>query len=183
MANNDVFWTSENHIIKDCFLEFKREDYPNFKFSFDWSSFPQIEDYLMRLMYNSYSNSSQVRNQLPDLIHDVESFFASGLESGLFNNNLSRIIDNLKDSKDGFRIVEFLPPELSGVFGNSTGNKVQINQQMMRPGNSPSLTANEIRKLYMFHEMGHKILKILSQETVIKKYKDSLNSVLRSKGI
>ena len=35
----------------------------------------------MRLMLNSFYNNLQVRNQLPDLIHDVECFFASGLSS------------------------------------------------------------------------------------------------------
>lgn len=184
MAKNDIFWTYDSNTIKDYFPQFLRDNYPTFKFSFNWEDFPQIQDYLTRLMFNSFSNSPQVRSQLPELIHDVELFFAAGLASEIFdNNNLTSILNNLKDSKNGFRIVEFLPPELSGVFGNSTENKIQINQRMTRHGNSPSLTANEIRRLYMFHEMGHKILNILSQDSVMQNFINTIDPMLRSKGL
>ena len=184
MAQSDIFWTYDNSTIKDYFPYFLRENYPTFKFSFNWKEFPQIQDYLTRLMFNSFSNSSQVRSQLPELIHDVEMFFAAGLMSGIFdNNNLPSILNNLKDSRNGFRIVEFLPPELSGVFGNSISNKIQINERMTRHGNSPSLTAEEIRRLYMFHEMGHKILNILSQGSVIQSFIRTIGPILRSKGL
>lgn len=184
MANSDIFWTYDSNVINDYYPRFIRDNYPTFKFRFNWDSFPQIKDYLIRLMFNSFSNNFQVRSQLPELIHDVEMFFAAGLASEIFDiNNLTSIINNLKDSKNGFRIVEFLPPELSGVFGNSTENKIQINKNMTRHGNSPSLTAEEIRRLYMFHEMGHKILNILSQDNVMQNFINTIEPILRSKGL
>lgn len=184
MAKSDIFWNSDNNIINSYFHEFLGDNYPNFKFLFDWENFSQIEDYLIRLMFHSFSNSTQVRTQLPDLIHDVELFFAAGLSSKIFNNNnLPSILHNLKDAKNGFRIIEFLPPELAGVFGHSIQNRIQINDNMTRHGNSPALTAEEIRRLYMFHEMGHKILNILSQENVINDFTNTIDSVLQSKGL
>lgn len=184
MAKNDIFWTCDSNTIKDYFPQFLRDNYPNFKFSFNWENFPQIQDYLMRLMFNSFSNSPQVKSQLPRLIHDVELFFATGLSSKIFDkNNLTSILNNLKNSKNGFRIVEFLSPELSGLFGNSIENKIQINQRMTRHRNSPSLTTDEIRRLYMFHEMGHKILNILSQDKVIQNFINTIDPILRSKGL
>ena len=184
MTRSDIFWTANNNSIKSYFSEFLRDNYPDFRFQFNWKNFPQVEDYLIRLMFNSFSNSSQVRTKLPELMLDVELFFASGFALKIFNNNnLSSILNNLKDEEDGFRIIEFLPPELAGVFGNSIQNKIQINQRMARHGNSPSLTAEEIRRLYTFHEMGHKILNILSRENVINDFTNTIDSVLQSKGL
>ena len=54
---------------------------------------------------------------------------------------------------------------------------------MTRHRNSPSLTAEEVRRLYMFHEMGHKILNILSRQDVINYFTNTINSVLQNKGL
>ena len=184
MKNIDIYWTTSYSILKQIFNESIKGMYPNFKFKYNWINYPQIEEYLIRLMLSSTINSSNIHSQLPELIHDVECFFASGLQSGLFTkNNLPRILSNLTNKNTGFRIVEFLPPSLSGVYGNSTLNKIQINQNMQKHSNSPNLTAKEIRRLYMFHEMGHKILNILSNEKVIFDYISTIKNVLKSKGI
>jgi len=135
-------------------------------------------------MFHSFSNSLQVRTKLPELMLDVELFFASGLASGIFNNhNLSSVLNDLKDSENGFRIIEFLPSELAGIFGNSIQNKIQINQNMTRHSNSTSLTVEEVRRLYIFHEIGHKILNILSRESVMNDFINTIDSVLQSKGL
>lgn len=184
MIKDNIFWTADPSIIKISFSDFINDYYPNFKFKYNWSILPEIEDYLIRLMYNSFSNSNNVKSQLPELIHDVEMFFASGLLSGIFNDsNLLNILQELKDKNNGFQIIEFLPKELSGVFGNSIENKIQINQNMTRHPNSPNLTPQEIRRMYMFHEMGHKILNILSNEKTINDFTDTIDDILQSKGL
>ena len=184
MIKDNIFWTADPSIIKISFSDFINDYYPNFKFKYNWNNLPEIEDYLIRIMYNSFSNSNNVKPQLPELIHDVEMFFASGLLSGIFNgSNLLSILQKLKDKENGFRIIEFLPKELSGVFGNSIENKIQINQNMTRHPNSPNLTSREIRRLYMFHEMGHKILNILSNDRIINYFTDTIDDILQSKGL
>lgn len=184
MVEDNIFWTADPSVIKISFSDFIKDYYPNFKFNYNWNALPEIEDYLIRLMYNSFTNTNNVRIQLPELIHDVETFFASGLFTGIFNSsNLSKILQELKDKDNGFRIIEFLPKELSGIFGNSIENKIQINQNMTRHPNSPSLTPQEIRRLYMFHEMGHKILNILSNDKTINDFIDTIDVILQSKGL
>ena len=183
MENDNLFWTAESSVIKISFSDFINNYYPNFKFKYNWDVLPEIEDYLIRLMYSSFLNNS-IKLQLPELIHDIESFLASGLLTGIFDSyNLPKILQLLKDKNSGFRLIEFLPKELSGVFGNSIGNKIQINQNMTRHSNSPNLTAQEIRRLYIFHEMGHKILNILSNEKIINDFINTIEVTLQDRGL
>lgn len=183
MARDEVFWTLGDDIIINYFNDFIKNQYNGFRFMYNWKNFPQIKSYLIRLMYNSFSNDPAIRKQLPDIIHDVEIFFASGIACSIItNSNLPNILNNLKDKSSGCRIIEFLPQELSGVFGNSTGNRVQINPYMTRHPNSLSLTEREIRRLYLFHEMGHKILNILDDD-VIDYYISTIDSILLDEGL
>ncbi len=184
MAQDDILWTFDDEAIESYFNEFINKEYPNFRFKFDWKNFPKIKIYLIRLMYTSFAHSYDIRNQLPEIIHDVEIFFATCFATGIITRqNLSRILKRLIDKDNGFRIAEFLPSELSGVFGNSIGNRIQINRRMTRHSNSPDLSAAEIRRLYMFHEMGHKILNILANEEVINFFTNTIASTLASKGL
>lgn len=136
-------------------------------------------------MYSYASNSHpEFRRQLPELIHDVEDFFACGFIEEIFNDdNICGILENLMDKENGFRQIEFLPPELSGCYGNSTKDKIQINSFFAKHRNSPTLTPKEIRRLYMFHEMGHKLLGILKNDDIIEDFAKTLQAVLKEKGL
>ena len=183
MSKIDTFWTTSNNAIKEFFDTFKIEaGYIDFHFKYNWSNYKEIEDYLMRLMYSSHANNKNIRPFLKELIHDVEEFFATGIKNDLFNkNNIETILKRLKDENEGMRIIE--PLKEQGLYGKSVQNKVQINLNMPRHPNSPKLTEKEIRKLYMFHEMGHKIINISKNIEEIDNYTKTLENILRTKGI
>lgn len=181
---NETIWNSSPDIINVTFNNFINLKYLNFKFNYNWVNFPEIEDYIKRLMYNSYISNVNIRRELPLIIHDVEDFFASGFRTGLFNkNNINGILNDLKDKNDGFLSVEYLPDKYKGCYGASIGNKIFINDSFCFHPNSPNLNNNELRKLYMFHEMGHKIININSRTDVINNYKNTIDNILQSNGL
>lgn len=179
MNNKEVFWNCDNELIRDFFKDFIKENYPNFKFKYNWENYSQIQDYLSRLMLNSYSSNSSVRSQLPILIYDVETFLATAMNIGLFNrSNIGGILKNLKEQ---FHRIEFLP-DYSGNYGCSVDDIVQVNRNMTVHPNSPQLTSDEIRRLYIFHELGHKVLNVYPRDfQIITDYTYTINEVLRAK--
>ena len=182
--NVELFWTASDDMIKSQFNANIGSIYPSFKFRYNWEGLPQVENYLMRLIFSTYFSSERVREELPTLIHDIEVFFAAGFSTGLFTfGNIDNIINNLKRKELGLRVIEFLPPELSHVYGYSIGNKIQINQKMTIHSNSPQLTPLEIRRLYIFHEIGHKILNVLPTVNLYNNYVDTLEPILKDKGL
>jgi hypothetical protein len=86
----------------------------------------------------------------------------------------TRLNENLK-------CIEFLPLNFRGVYGRSVDDTIQINPDMGQHGNSPSLTADEVTMMYMFHEMGHKILKVADLNR-ISLYCQSYSQMLAEKG-
>ncbi len=111
-------------------------------------------------------------------------FFVSGINTGLISKlNINLILSNLTNSQNGFRVLGYLPQRLSGLFGCSKQDKILINSEMKRHSNSPDLTSNEIRRLYLFHEIGHKVLNILKDEDTITQYINTLDRILKDKGL
>lgn len=154
---------------------FLTEKYPNFKFDNSIvSQNPEIVKYIKSLMFYSFVNSignershpeeedkqKQFRKELPEIIHMMEGFFIAGQKTGLFNNdNISKILERLK--KD-CRYIEYLPKENSGVYGRRRQDKncIQINNNMKIYSGRRKLTPQEVRRLYLFHELGHILLNI-----------------------
>ena len=144
----------------------------------------KVKEYVDVLKENSLKNNPNIKDQLPELIYDVNEFFFQGIVTGLFDEkNLERILDSLNDPENGLKAIDFLPPELSGVYGRNNGTTIEINSDFETHLNSPDLTAKEIRRLYLFHEMGHKILHIRDNGRVINDYISTLKPVLEEKGM
>lgn len=179
---SDLFWTVDSQSVNIFFDEFKHSvGFDDFKFKYSWSHIPEIEDYLKRLFYSSYSNDKDMK-ELPEMIHNVEEFFASLIDLRyLTRRNIKRIMTDLKDEDNGFRIIEQLHDKNS--FSNSEGDKIQINLDINSNHNSPLLTNEEFKRLSLFNEMCHKIMRFDRNEDLINTYTDTLDSMLRSKGI
>ncbi len=183
MDKKEIYWECNNRVIKEFLSDFKRlNNFHDFSLKYDWRYYPEVEDYLLRLMYCSYARNKDIRKDLKELIYDVEEFFYQSIKAGyITRNNIGRIISSLKDKNYGFRSIEPLPEK--GLYGKSIGDIIQINVDMKKHSNSPDLTSREITKLYMFHEMGHKILNVSRNYPEIERYLKTVEEILKSKGI
>lgn len=175
---------ADTNTVNRVFDSFIKQNNINFNFSYDWKDYPEILDYLKKLMYTSYFKNKDIRNNLNLIIHDVEEFFACGINNKIFdNNNLISIINDLSDNENGFQSINYLPKEYSGCFGASIGNEVFINKKFSKHPCSPMLDSNGLRRLYIFHEMGHKIINILSRKDIIDNYTNTIDNYLNKFGI
>lgn len=170
--------------------------YPNFRFKY-WSTtnYPEIESYIKNFMFNSFLNSiareqnnpnekykrEQLRRELPEIIHMMEDFFAAALGTRLFHDgNISKILNNMKNICE---YIEFLPEEYSGVYGRTSEKDkcVQINSNMRKYSGRQYLTPDEVRRLYVFHELGHTILNIKGHP-MIEQFYSTYSNVMAQKG-
>lgn len=188
MSESNIFWDCDKTACKEFMEEFKEiSGYTDFNFKYNWRiNFPEIEDYLSRLLYSSYSrNKDQNRDlikKLPELIHYMEDFFAQSIKDGLITKvNISNILGRLKNDQSGLRAIMPLPEK--GLFGKSIRDTIEINLNMERHGNSPFLSEDDLIRLYLYHEVGHKILNIHSNEVAIDNYLDTVDAILQEKGI
>jgi len=177
----NIFSMNEDELNYN-FNEYILEGYPDFNFTYDWSNYSFIEIYLKKLMLKSMavnSNDSLFLNNLDKYIHDVEDFFAVGLYTDIFtDSNIMDVVDNLNENVHS---IKHLPLDYCGCYGRSSDDGIEINTHFSRHFNSPDLSSDEIRKLYMFHELGHNILG-LTNDTQIVEYCDRFRDVLVSKG-
>lgn len=154
----------------------------------DLLKYPQIKNYIQRLEKSSENNPNiddEFKKQIPGLIHDVEDFFITGIESRLFTEDIieKRILPSFEEN---FTKIEPLPIG-SGLYGDSKGNSIQIKATPFHC--AANLTSKETRKLYMFHEMGHKILNVgdhsYTNEQDLKftnDYLETVEKIISSKG-
>lgn len=198
--------------LEQLFIRIIKQDDTDFKFHYDWSNYKEIKKYLMRLMIETkeknraiidfikqalispstterqkknlrkqLQDSKSLQTQLSSIMHDVEEFFASGIKTGLFHkDNLPRILGSLNQN---LHYISILSPEYGGVYGYSVGDRMEINQHWNTHPKSPLLTAEEIRRLYIFHEMGHKILNISKNKERITNFTSTIEQVLQRKGV
>ena len=183
MDKKEIYWDCDSKLIHEFLNDFKNySNFHDFRFKYDWRNYPEIEDYLLRLMYCSYARNKDIRSNLVELIHDVEDFFYQSIKKRyITENNLDRIMNSLKDKTYGFRTIDSLPEK--GLYGKSIGDTIQINLNMEAHANSPTLTPRETTKMYMFHEIGHKIMNISKNFDETDKYLKTVEEILKSKGI
>ena len=169
------------------FDEFIKDNYPNFNYIYDWEHNPStrmISSYLKTVMINTYnSGGEEIRKELPDLIHDLEYFFYYGIKKGFFTkNNIfnEEIINRLK--KKCTRIG-YLPKELEGAYGrgNKAKKTVEIRRKSKPYHSYYDLSPTEVRRLYLYHELGHNILNIYDNETLID-FCDTYSYIMSKKG-
>ncbi len=177
-------WEDDEQASQEKFTKYIQQKHPNYRFKYNWDKYPQVKDYIQRLMRASEIVSDEqpktygyekFKNEIPELIHDVEDFFATGIKTGLFTEDaLEKIIITLKKR---FRYIEFLNDP--SLYGNSVSEYIQLNVDYH---NAQNLTSKETRKLYMFHEIGHKILGLTEKTDMYKKYNDTVEQDIRDKG-
>lgn len=182
MDTKETVWASSAEQVKKSISPLKQTN-PNLALFYDWHSSNNIaiENYLEKLMLTSYlcNTDSEFREKLPQYIHYVEHFLVKGIQLGFFTGeNLDRIVSLLNTK---FREIKLLPPELRGCFAQSYDDIIEINPEMQKHPNSPNLNEEEITMLYMFHELGHKVLNVEDFE-VTKKYCASFKKIMEEKG-
>ncbi len=173
-----------------------KRQYPKFSFKYPkTSSNPEIDYYVKRLMLDSFSKrcsneelktkeertQDQFLQDLPEIIHMMEGFFLAGQQTGLFHNgNISKILDRLKED---CRYIEYLPEQNSGVYGRTRRDKkcIQINSNMKKYSGKRNLTPQEVRRLYLFHELGH-ILFNIHNNPMIEDFYCTYPDVMYKKG-
>ena len=185
MVNNiDTVWSLDSKTLDDTFEYFISSKYPTFIFKYNWDKYPYITDYIKRLMISSYIKSNDIHKKLPTHIHDVEDFFACGINSKLFNKkNIGYILKDLRDRNTGFNYLTYLPKQRSGFYGYSVRDRIEISSNYETHPCSPNLTSDDLRKLYLFHEMGHKIINILKDYKTIYNYQNTMESYLNVHGL
>ena len=188
MSKTSIFWDCNEEACKEFMQVFRGlSGFTTFNFRYNWqSTFPEIENYLSRLLYSSFSRNNgkndDLIKKLPELIHYMEDFFAQAIKDGLITKeNISTILGRLKNEQSGLRAI--MPLKEKGLFGKSVNDIVEVNLHMERHGNSPSLSENDLIRLYLYHEVGHKILNIHSNEVAIKNYLDTVDAILQEKGV
>lgn len=183
MKDTSVYWDYDSNVINLFLDEFKEiSGYKDFKFKYNWGFYPEIEDYIKRVMYTSFARSKEIRGQLPTLIHNIEDFFAFSIRDGFISKtNIKRVLDRLKDKENGFRAIT--PLEKKGWYGKSINDEIQLNLNMTTHENSPRLSKEDITRLYLYHEIGHKILNIYSNKDVIEKYLATVEGILQDMGV
>lgn len=186
----DVIWNTDSKELKSYFRDYISQTFPDFTFKYNWIEFPYVEDYLIRLFLNSQAENIHLVNdplltqKIPTYINYMEDFFMIGIRSGLFNEHtFPRVMESLKDPINGCKKLDFLPEGMRGLFGQSIGHAVQVNPSFKKHILSPDLTPDDLSRLYLYHELGHKILHVSSNEKSIQGFCDTMDNVLESKGL
>ena len=143
--------------------------YPGFKLRIKPGT--RLCNYVQKIMVNSYERGNEeLRQELPSLIRDVEDFFRAGIEKGYFltkdNKFNEQIIDRLERRVDS---IGHLPPEYEKkVFGHGNGKTIQIRRESIPYHSYAGLNSKEVRRMYLYHELGHKILNIFQNNEIFE---------------
>ena len=127
-----------------------------YKTNYNWTNYPQIIDLLARLNKSTTEKMEPAYQYLvKTLIGDVEEFIYQGVKTKTFNaNNINYVLTGLNSITN----LNVLPNNLRGIYGLAlSSGEIQINPRL---SGSATLTERERQRLYMFHELGHKVLKI-----------------------
>ena len=183
MTSSNTFWEVDDQAIDSFTNDFKGiSGFTDFEFKYNWRNYKEIESYLKRLMYSSYARNKEIRPYLPQLIHYMEDFFAQCIKDGFISKtNINTILERLKDEKNGLRALKPLLDK--GKYGRSVDDVVEINLSIGRHANSPLLDPDDLLRVYLYHEVGHKILHIHSNEKTINNYVQALDGMLEEKGV
>lgn len=179
MDTKEMIWGSDIKTLKEE-LESIKKNNPKIKLFYDWRNNPELELYLLKLLINSYKSTDEkaFREKMPSYIHYIEHFLVKGIEKKLFTaTNIKRLVKRLNEN---FKTLKFIPIELSDCYGRSYDDVIEINSNLKEHENSPSLTKEELVVLYMFHEIGHKILQIRNQK-VTEDYCMTFKKVINEK--
>ena len=176
----NIFSMNDNE-LNYVFDKYIKNGYFNFNFLYDWSKYNFVEMYLKRLMLKSIAVNNDddlFLKNVSTYINDVEEFFATGLYADIFtDDNIANVVDVFSDK---VQFIRHLPIEYRGCYGRNVKDGIEINQHFSVHPNSGVLNKDEIRQLYLFHELGHNILNLTDDVKIID-FCDSFMDVLSSK--
>lgn len=173
-----------NDTMNEKYSKLIKTNYPNFKFLANWDheAWKPLGDYLRKVVVKSYEKgNAELRSELPDLIHDLEYFFYAGIKKGFFMKNNKFNIEVLERLNKEVDSIGYLPPEYENVFGHSSGKTIQVRRKSKPYHNYAGLNSKEVRRLYLYHELGHKILDIYQNEAIFD-FGENFESVTALKG-
>ena len=184
MVNTRLVWDQDPDTIDSLFDQMIISKYPNFKFKYPWQKIREIGTYLKKLMISSYlSGSETLASVLPSYMLDIENFFTSAISLKYIDrNNYLKVIERLSGD-DGLRHLDTLTTQRYGIFVASSFNDVlQITPNPQKSEASPLLNEKDIRRLYTYEAMAHKILNIGNDENSIELFMSTIRNIVRSKG-
>ena len=174
-----IVWTKSSEIVDKNFNYMIKNYYNHFNFKYRWEGNQLIVDYLKRLFISSFIENEDIRNDLPILIHNVEDFFATGINTRLFNK--SNIVNVYKRLKDNVKLIGYTSKESEP--SNYTSEGILINKDLrvyLRNEKQTSLSPVEMRKLYLFRELSKKVL-LIKDENLVSIYNKTIEKVLEEK--
>ncbi len=134
---------------------------------------------MKRLFIDSFISDESIRKELPLLIHNIEDYFAIGINDKIFTK--SNIVNIYNRLRDDFKTLGYTTNENElSTLGN---NKILINKDLrlfLRGEKDSKLTPAELRRVYLFKEM-NKIVLNIKNDNHINKYLDSFENIMKSK--
>ena len=175
-----IVWESERKIINKNFDYMIKNYYKEFEFKYNWDKNVLVSDYLKRLYINSFMEDVSIRNDLPILIHDIETFIATGVNQKIFyKGNILFVYRILKAKMNTIKFEDI--SELS----KSTSNSVILNSNLnkyLKTDKESALKPDELRRLYLYKEISYKLLSA-EDDPFVDRYVSSIDRVLYNKGL
>ena len=140
---------------------------------YNWKTTTPVYEFIDKIYKNTPVKMDRSYISLAnEFAQNTEEFVKQCINNGFINSlNLSRCLNNLNNVE----FVDVLPEEQRNIYGITTNNSVQVN---------PELNSDR-RRLYQFHELAHKLIKVGVNWDEIRKYnqtriqrgKDVLNAM------
>ncbi len=176
----NIVWDSERRIIDKNFNYMIDNYYGKFEFKYNWNKNILISDYLKRLFIDSFIEDKKIRYDLPILIHDYETFLTTAINNKIFNNdNILYIYRLLKNS---IRTIKY---EDMTDLSKYSKDSIILNSDIknyLKSSKESILSPQELRRLYLYKEISNKIINS-ENDNFVDKYVDSLNNILRDRGV
>jgi hypothetical protein len=176
----NIVWDSERRIIDKNFNYMIDNYYGKFEFKYNWNKNILISDYLKRLFIDSFIEDKKIRYDLQILIHDYETFLTTAINNKIFNNdNILYIYRLLKNS---IRTIKY---EDMTDLSKYSKDSIILNSDIknyLKSSKESILSPQELRRLYLYKEISNKIINS-ENDNFVDKYVDSLNNILRDRGV
>jgi hypothetical protein len=175
-----IVWESEKKIIDKNFDYMIKNYYEKFEFKYNWNKNILVSDYLKRLFINSFMEDEKVRNDLPILIHDFETFIATAVNNDIINHD--NILFVYRTLKNKLNSISF---EDMNLLSKSKTNGIVLNKNLnmyLRSEKESSLAPDELRRLYLYKEISNKLINI-DNDMFANKYISTIDKILYNKGI
>ena len=172
---------NSKQIIDKNFDYMIKNYYSKFEFKYNWDRNVLVSDYLKRLFLNSFMEDYSIRNDLPILIHDLETYLAVGINNKFINQD--NILSIYRILKASLNTISYTNEE--NTLSAHTSNRIILNKNInkyLRSEKESSLSPDELRRLYFYTELSNKIININNDEFV-DKYLNTYEKILNEKGI